>query len=116
MSGAKGFEPSTSWSRNSVPKILKAFLGVAYVKIMASFSLSIVPKLDSPSTIFHDYRYIFVTADPSGMRATSVELGERSFNVQPSEGRTSEAQIPLCGACMHQWLWDYSREPWKKRV
>jgi hypothetical protein len=30
MVGAKGFEPSTSWSRNSISKTLKAFPGVAY--------------------------------------------------------------------------------------
>jgi hypothetical protein len=35
----------TSWSRTSVPKILKAFPGVAYAKKKASFSLSVVPKL-----------------------------------------------------------------------
>ncbi len=43
--GAKGFEPSTSWSRNRVAKILKALSGVAYVNDKASFSLSVVPKL-----------------------------------------------------------------------
>jgi hypothetical protein len=43
--GAKGFEPSTSWSRNSVPKTLKALSGVAYVSDRASFRLSVVPKL-----------------------------------------------------------------------
>jgi hypothetical protein len=43
--GAKGFEPSTSWSRNSVPKILKALSGVAYETETADSSLSVVPKL-----------------------------------------------------------------------
>jgi len=43
--GAKGFEPSTSWSRNSVPKILKALSGVAYETEKADFPLSVVPKL-----------------------------------------------------------------------
>jgi hypothetical protein len=45
MVGAKGFEPSTSWSRNRVPKILKALSGVAYETERADFSLSLVPKL-----------------------------------------------------------------------
>jgi hypothetical protein len=45
MSGAKGFEPSTSWSRNSVSKILKALSGVAYARKKASFPFSVVPKL-----------------------------------------------------------------------
>jgi hypothetical protein len=45
MVGAKGFEPSTSWSRSSVPNILKAFSGVAYLNRKASFPLSVVPKL-----------------------------------------------------------------------
>jgi hypothetical protein len=43
--GAIGFEPTASWSRSSVPKILKAFPGVAYAKKKASFSLLAVPKL-----------------------------------------------------------------------
>jgi hypothetical protein len=43
--GAKGFEPSTSWSRNRVAKILKALSGVAYETERADFSLSLVPKL-----------------------------------------------------------------------
>ena len=45
MVGAKGFEPSTSWSRNRVAKILKALSGVAYETERADFSLSVVPKL-----------------------------------------------------------------------
>jgi hypothetical protein len=45
MVGAIGFEPTASWSRNSVSKILKALSGVAYVKTKASLSLSVVPKL-----------------------------------------------------------------------
>ena len=45
MVGAKGFEPSTSWSRNSVPIILKALSGVAYETKRADFSLSVVPNL-----------------------------------------------------------------------
>ncbi len=45
MVGAKGFEPSTSWSRNRVAKILKALSGVAYEIETADFSLSVVPKL-----------------------------------------------------------------------
>jgi hypothetical protein len=45
MVGAKGFEPSTSWSRNSVPKILKALSGVAYETERADFPLSVVPNL-----------------------------------------------------------------------
>ncbi len=59
------------------------------------------------SRFFHDYRYIFVTADPSRMPATSVELGERSFSVRPSESRTSEAQTANTRG-LHQWLRDYS--------
>jgi len=51
MVGAKGFEPSTSWSRNSVSKTLKALSGVAYVNDRASFPLSVVPKL-YPIAIF----------------------------------------------------------------
>ena len=43
--GAKGFEPSTSWSRNRAAKILKALSGVAYVNDRASFLLLVVPKL-----------------------------------------------------------------------
>jgi hypothetical protein len=42
MVGAKGFEPSTSWSRNRVAKILKALSGVAYETERADFSLSVV--------------------------------------------------------------------------
>jgi hypothetical protein len=45
MVGAKGFEPSTSWSRSSVPKILRALSGVAYETERADFPLSVVPKL-----------------------------------------------------------------------
>jgi hypothetical protein len=43
--GAKGFEPSTCWSRNRVPETLKALSGVAYVNDRASFLLSVVRKL-----------------------------------------------------------------------
>jgi hypothetical protein len=43
--GAKGFEPSTSWSRNSISKILKALSGVAYETKEATFLLSVVPNL-----------------------------------------------------------------------
>jgi hypothetical protein len=46
--GAKGFEPSTSWSRNSISKILKALSGVAYETKEADFPLSVVPKLYPP--------------------------------------------------------------------
>ena len=42
--GAKGFEPSTSWSRNRVAKILKALSGVAYVNDKASFSSQLYPS------------------------------------------------------------------------
>jgi hypothetical protein len=45
MDGAKGFEASTSWSRNSVAKILKALSGVAYETRSADLSLSVVAKL-----------------------------------------------------------------------
>jgi hypothetical protein len=45
MVGAKGFEPSTSWSRNSISKILNALSGVAYETKEATFPLSVVPKL-----------------------------------------------------------------------
>jgi len=43
--GAKGFEPSTSWSRNRVAKILKALSGVAYETKRADLPLSVVAKL-----------------------------------------------------------------------
>jgi hypothetical protein len=43
--GAKGFEPSTYWSRNSRPKILKALSGVAYEETRTDFPLSVIPKL-----------------------------------------------------------------------
>ncbi len=36
---------TTSWSRNSASKILKAFSGVAYVKKKATSPLSVVPNL-----------------------------------------------------------------------
>jgi len=45
MVGAKGFEPSTSWSRNSISKVLKALSGVAYETNEATFLLSVVPYL-----------------------------------------------------------------------
>ena len=45
MAGAKGFEPSTSRSRNRVAKILKALFGVVYETKRADFPLSVVPKL-----------------------------------------------------------------------
>jgi len=45
MVGANGFEPSTSWSRNRLTKILKALSGVAYETERANFSLSVVRKL-----------------------------------------------------------------------
>jgi hypothetical protein len=38
-----------------------------------------------------------------------VELGERTFNVQPSESRTFEAQTATTPG-LHQWLWDYSKK------
>jgi len=81
-SGVKGFEPSTSWSRNSVPKILKALSGVAYVNDRASFSLSVVPKLYPSCTQLpfpHDCRYIFAAADPSG-RGRMVAPGNPGLN------------------------------------
>ena len=43
--GAKEFEPSTSWSRNSISKVLKALFGVAYETKKATFLLSVVPNL-----------------------------------------------------------------------
>jgi hypothetical protein len=50
--GAKGFEPSTSWSRNRVAKILKALSGVAYEIETADFSLSeAVPRLVNSSSV-----------------------------------------------------------------
>ena len=45
MVGAKGFEPSISWSRNSISKVLKALSGVAYETKEATFLLSVVPNL-----------------------------------------------------------------------
>jgi hypothetical protein len=43
--GAKGFEPSTSWSRTRTTKQTNALFGAAYTKPSKIFALSIVPKL-----------------------------------------------------------------------
>src|SRR6267378_4127225 len=43
--GANGFEPSTSWSRTGVPKILSALSGVAYGTESLVSPLLVVPNL-----------------------------------------------------------------------
>jgi len=73
MVGAKGFEPSTSWSRNRVAKILKALSGVAYVNDRASFSLlrQAVPITDGLAQ-----RLKYLAA--KGRERAHVSLRERS--------------------------------------
>jgi hypothetical protein len=75
MVGAKGFEPSNSWPRNSTSRILKALSGVAYETMEADFPLSVVPKL---------YPHTDVSSRPITELKGSTFRMERPIGIEPT--------------------------------